>query len=108
MRVAWQREVVDSGVVGEAEVEARHGPPSQHGVIGDVFLVHIAVACEEGCRGVQELTNREVVQPDPDNGCYPRAFLSVDVDVGEVRRIGKLDEANIVVGDLLRLREACI
>jgi len=89
-------------------VEARHCPPREHGVVRDVFLVHIAVAREEECRGVHELTNREIVQLDPDDGRYPRALLSVDVDVREVRRIGELDEANVVVGDRLRLREPSI
>jgi hypothetical protein len=107
-RVAWKRKVVDTRVVGEAEVEAWHRLPREHSIVGDVFLVHISVAREEDWRGAQELANCEVVQLNSDYSRDPRALLSVDIDVREVARIGELDEANVVVGNLLRLRQPCI
>jgi hypothetical protein len=40
--VAWELKVNDSGTVGEAEVEGRHLRADR--VVGDVFLVDVAVA----------------------------------------------------------------
>jgi hypothetical protein len=80
-------------------MEARHGRPDTDRVVGDVLLVDVAVAREKGVRLVDDLADREVVEPEPDERLEPRALLGVDVDVRERRRVGELDEADVVVGD---------
>src|SRR5205823_11269115 len=46
-RVAWQLEVVDAGIVGQAEVPAVHSGPHRHRVVRQVLLVEVAVTREE-------------------------------------------------------------
>jgi hypothetical protein len=42
------------------------------------------------------------VEPDPDDRVDPRPFHRVDVHVREVRRVGELDEADLVLSELAR------
>ena len=73
--------------------------PDADGVVGDVLLVDVAVAREErSCRSTSWPTVRSV-EPESDERLDPRALLGVDVDVREMRRVGELDEADVVVGD---------
>jgi hypothetical protein len=74
VRVAGQREVIDARVVGEAEVEAGHCLPGEDRFVGDVLLVHIAVTREDRRRVVEQLTGREVVQAEADDGSIPEPF----------------------------------
>ena len=53
--VARQLEMVDARVIGQAEVPALHRVPRRDDVIGDVLLVDIAVAGEEGRLVVEQL-----------------------------------------------------
>lgn len=92
--------MVDTRVVGEAEVEAAHRPPGKDGVVGDVFLVPVAVPAEQLRGGGDDLSGRQVVQPRPDDGRDSGSLFGVDVDVGERTRLSDLDEANVVVGDV--------
>ena len=89
-------------------MEAGHRLPREYSVVGDILLVYVAVACEEDWRGAQKLANREVLELEPNDGLDARAFLSIDVDIRKVRRISEFDETNVVVCNLLRLREPCI
>ena len=73
--------MVDARIVSEAEMEAGHRLPREYSVVGDIRLVYVAVACEEDWRGAQELSNRKVVELNPDDGRYPRALLSIYIDV---------------------------
>ena len=53
--------MVDAGVVGEAEVEAAHGLPGEDGVVGDVFLVPVAISGEQFRGGGDDLSGGQVV-----------------------------------------------
>src|SRR3954468_72500 len=48
--VAGQLEVIDPGVIRKAEAVAAHPSPDTNGVVGDVLLVDVALAGQEGGR----------------------------------------------------------
>ena len=106
VRVARQLEVVDTWVVGKAEVPAVHPGPDRDRVVRDVLLVDVAVADEELGRVGQELAHGQVGQAEPDERLEARALLGVDVDVREVRLVRELDEADVVVGHGVRPGES--
>jgi len=58
----------------------RHGLPQEHGVVGDVLLVDVAVTREELRRGVDELPDGEVRESRPDDGLDSRPLLGIDVE----------------------------
>src|SRR5215211_3364861 len=77
--VGGQLEVVDAGVVRKAEAVAAHPPPDPHGVVGDVLLVDVALAGQEGGRHrVEDLSDREVRERRADGRVDARALLGVD------------------------------
>src|SRR4051794_16845567 len=67
--VAGQLEVIDPGVIRKAEAVAAHPSPDTNGVVGDVLLVDVALAGQEGGRHrVKDLSDREVQQRRADDG----------------------------------------
>jgi hypothetical protein len=94
--------VVDSWIVGKTEVETAQRPPGENGVVGDVLLVAVAVASEELGGGGNDLTRDQVRQLRPNDGLDTRSLLSVNIDVGKRGWVGELDEADVIVRNVLR------